>query len=134
MPLSVYVWLTKLKAAICVMKRNQAAMKPITREELLFLKKREDDRRYWEGIQKSVETIYDLVQKNAKRGLTLYIHPTGHLKESAVEIIRGRVADLFPGTSVVHVPELDTEKYREYESYYSNIPGRFIDAILVDWA
>ncbi len=109
-------------------------MKPITRDELLFMKKREDDRRYWEGIQKAVETIYDNVQKYAKRGLTLYIYPSGHLKEAACDIIRGRVADLFPGTSVVHMAELDTETYREYDVYFSNIPGRFIDAIMVDWS
>jgi hypothetical protein len=122
-------------------KVTQANMKPITRDELHFMKKREDDRRYWEGIQKAVETIYDNVQKYAKRGLTLYIYPSGHLKESACDIIRGRVADLFPGTSVTHVAELDTQKYREYENIYLNFPGRFdgsngrfIDAILVDWA
>jgi hypothetical protein len=109
-------------------------MKPITRDELQFMKKREDDRRYWEGIQKAVESIYDNVQKYAKRGLTLYIYPSGQLKEDACEIIRGRVADLFPGTSVTHVTELDTEKYRDYEAYYTNVPGRYISAILVDWA
>jgi hypothetical protein len=109
-------------------------MKPITRDELLFMKTREDDRRYWESIQKTVETIYDNVQKYAKRGVTLYIYPSGHLKEAACEVIRGRVADLFPGTSVTHMTELDTEKYHEYEAYFSGVPGRYIDAILVDWA
>ncbi len=109
-------------------------MKPITRDELLFMKKREDDRRYWEGIQKTVEIIYDNVQKYAKRGVTLYIYPSGHLKEGACEVIRNRVADLFPGTSVTHVAELDTTNYGEYEAYFSSVPGRYIDAILVDWA
>jgi hypothetical protein len=109
-------------------------MKPITRDELQFMKKREDDRRYWESIQKAVETIYDNVQKYAKRGLTLYIYPSGHMKEAACDVIRGRVADLFPGTSVTYVAELDTENYREYEAYYGNVSGRYIDAILVDWA
>lgn len=109
-------------------------MKPITRDELQYMKKREDDRRYWEGIQKAVETIYDNVQKYAKRGLTLYIYPSAHLKETACDVIRGRVADLFPGTSVTHVLELDTTNYVEYEAYFSGVPGRYIEAILVDWA
>lgn len=109
-------------------------MKPITRDELQYMKKREDDRRYWEGIQKAVESIYDNVQKYAKRGQSLYIYPTAHLKEAAIDIIRGRVADLFPGTSITYVVELDTENYREHEAHYTNVSGRYIDAILVDWA
>ena len=108
-------------------------LKPITKEELQALKKREDERRYWEGIQRAVEDIYAGAQKAAKRGYTYYVYPCYGMKEAGYRAIQERVADLFPDSSVKYMEELD---YTQIDCGFE-IPrgtGRFIAAIIVDWA
>ncbi len=108
-------------------------MKPITKEELLYMKKREDEKRYWEGIQKAVEDIYNNVQKSARRGDLYLVYCCNHLKGSACRVIQERVAELFPDSSVNYMEEFD---YRGSNNIYNmpSNPGRFISAVVVDWA
>ena len=108
-------------------------LKPITKEELQALKKREDDRRYWEGIHRAVEDIYVGAQKAAKRGYTYYVYPCYGMKESAYTVIQERVADLFPDSSVKYLDELDPTQV-DCGVEIPRSSGRFIAAIIVDWA
>ncbi len=108
-------------------------MKPITKEELIYMRKREEEKRYWEGIQRAVEDIYNGVQKYARYGDSYYVYSCHALKDSACRIVRDRLADLFPDSSVAYDEEFD---YKANDCNIPNFPtnaGRFIAAIVVDW-